>query len=564
MTINAKPFSIAEKIRKRIFYGKPNVYAHVDINQSTDVDVYALDSIASRLGGNISVDAITGTFIYTNNEAGNSYSLEYTIANATSGVKVYHKNIAFDLPTFSLSNVGTPLVTSSPALLNLYLIAKLKTVTFADDNVMAGVDGTGFTAPIASSDAQVYELERVELTQEGTLPTLGSGEQIICKIASVNYIKKDWVGDSNVDIYEPILVKDVPYLADLTTYLNVDPNTMSTPDSTLSFIGRISLLIKKMATKLALFKMTNVVADDVLVYNTTDNKFANMSIFNFIRNYAHTFTKVQSWGGGHTATISGPTTARIIEIPDTGNYFIVNFGTAQDYDENLFADIKKKIDTTLYDLPTGTIVTLFFNMPNAGTVSDEPALLGNFRLAYRVNQTTNLNYSGYQNIEGTSDGSTRPFYLTHGDTIMFQKTNTEWIILSHFNEHKRQLQKLQEVVNTKLTNLKTAWISVGTGGSTPALGTDWTLLSGPFRFRLDSEGNLQFSGVVQAGLASANVIFTLPVGYRPASTVFFSVGGGIGNQNFAGQIGTNGNVEISTSRTTGDILTFTSLIVPLD
>ncbi len=68
------------------------------------------------------------------------------------------------------------------------------------------------------------------------------------------------------------------------------------------------------------------------------------------------------------------------------------------------------------------------------------------------------------------------------------------------------------------------WIYVGSGGSAPAFGTDWTNGGSPWpalAFRHREAGVVDIIGVVSAGAgSSAAALFTLPTGYRPVDQAF--------------------------------------------
>jgi hypothetical protein len=62
------------------------------------------------------------------------------------------------------------------------------------------------------------------------------------------------------------------------------------------------------------------------------------------------------------------------------------------------------------------------------------------------------------------------------------------------------------------------WIYVGSGGSAPAFGTDWTNVGTPWpalAFRHREAGAVDIIGTVEAGVSASGTLFTLPVGYRP-------------------------------------------------
>jgi len=187
--LDPKPFNILDKIVKRVFKGKPAIYADVDINQAISIDEYAFNSIFDNLGA-VSTDfaPTTPTFVQT------ATQLEFEV-DYVGGGKLKYKKTEFDIPAFNFQRLAGSKITISTranAVCNFWLIAKRNTIDFATDPAMGGVDGTGLASPLPSSDAVTYSDERVDMTiGTDVAPTLSSDEEVIVLLCQIAY-KKDW------------------------------------------------------------------------------------------------------------------------------------------------------------------------------------------------------------------------------------------------------------------------------------------------------------------------------------------------------------------------------------
>lgn len=107
-----------------------------------------------------------------------------------------------------------------------------------------------------------------------------------------------------------------------------------------------------------------------------------------------------------------------------------------------------------------------------------------------------------------------------------------------------------KIVNSKITNHVT---NIFTVGVTPAFENSWSALQ-TIKFRVNADGLITFQGIAQRASASANPIFTLPVGYRPDRTVLYPI-----TVNQSGNIldymtiDTDGTVQVTNTVTGGSL-----------
>jgi hypothetical protein len=505
MPLNPKPFSLGDKIIKRIFGGKPKVYADVDINQQTDILVDGLERIANRLGAVTSGFSVTqNTLTATQVISSNTYTLQYDLEYAGGGY-CYCRNARLDIPAFSFA---ATLNTSSLTTISIYLVAKRKVVTFADDNVMGGVDGGGLASPLASSDAQVYYSERVELCQNNTLPTLASDEEVICKLCSVAFTKREWLG--NIGVYGAYLVYDaVPDIRTLD--LIPDPETSSTGLDVIGWLGRLRIYLKKVKAKLDLLYFVNLQPYDILYYNSTNSRFENAPVFDFIRSFAHSYTKMQSWGGGAICTKSTKVSSEFtVYIDGSSNSYILDLeGTANFYSDCFIADIKLKIGAVISTVPTGTIISLKVKSSDQ-TTGNPPGFTTNFDYLYKPTQT-----AAELHTQGNSSNSS-PYYIYHNDVIVLHKTADKWEILSNPKDARRQLKA---VITALTTN---SYLEYNGIGGNPSLTSPRTSLANYEVAVTKSYTNkIKLRGTIVLGNTAAGAILTLPAGYRPAKAATF-------------------------------------------
>lgn len=175
MALIEKPFNALEKIIRAVFKGKPNVYADVDINAQILRQLYSLRDIQKQTG-------LLGSFDATNTSTYDSAGKLFARLTWVD-FDVIFNSMRFQISAGSLNQEFVP--TGYPQL-RVYLIAKKKTVTFADDQTMSGVFGSSLEAPLPGAEHEVYYNERLGYGLDGTLsPTLDTDEEVICPIGSI-------------------------------------------------------------------------------------------------------------------------------------------------------------------------------------------------------------------------------------------------------------------------------------------------------------------------------------------------------------------------------------------
>lgn len=99
-----------------------------------------------------------------------------------------------------------------------------------------------------------------------------------------------------------------------------------------------------------------------------------------------------------------------------------------------------------------------------------------------------------------------------------------------------------------------SWTEIGSGGGAPAFANGFVNYGPPYAtaaYRKDSSGFVHIKGLVKTGAAGA-VMFTLPVGYRPAATQIFAVPDGAGVNTFGRiDIANDGTVKTGGGSPTG-------------
>lgn len=221
--LNPKPFVVAEKIFRRLFKGKPSIFADVDINQQSLIDDQGFKIISSALGGySTGFNPILSGLLW------NGVQMSYTVSSLT-GAKLNYNKIEFDIPSFSLTGSNVPVMPApgyAGSVVNFWLVAEKYTTSFVDDNVLAGIDGPGLGSALPSSDAIRYKNEVVvRSVGSGILPILTTGQEVIsllCQIA-FKYV-------ASTDSYQPYLQKNVINLGEFNLkafpnpFYNTDPS----------------------------------------------------------------------------------------------------------------------------------------------------------------------------------------------------------------------------------------------------------------------------------------------------------------------------------------------------
>jgi hypothetical protein len=384
MPIAPKPFNISEKIRRRIFKPKPNIYSDVDINQETEAIVDAVERIASRLGSvteNLSVTVNTLQLT----KSGGIYTLNYDISLGGNGQYYYGKTVRFDLPNASFASAMAGLAGANPGELptvTIYLIAKVRTVTFAQDPVMSGID-VGF--PLASSDTIQWYGERLAKSENGVLPTLSPDEVLIGKVLSVGYEDVSYTGNPND--YVASLIYEAPDLASITDYIRGFYMGTDSVNSVYEMDGRQWLKIKELNDKVAImlpitlfFDINSPSVGDMLLYTDVGGsfKFRKYTAVNLIRTIDHAMQALFSY---KYANIGGSPTGYYFSSPNNikitagnNNTFEVQVPTNCTILDIIMYRIPPVGPFPAFDvpMPSGTVVHL-----SVSSTNDTPVFGGN-------------------------------------------------------------------------------------------------------------------------------------------------------------------------------------------
>lgn len=316
MPLDAKPFEPADKIKKRVYYGKPNIFADVDINQVTDIDEEGFNQASEALGGLTTNFAPVHTVV-----AWTGSSLQFSLTLSTPG-KLYYNKIAFDIPAFDLQFVTGQLGAINTSggfgdgVVNVWLIATKTVTNFGVDTSIAGVNGPGFISPLPSSDAIQYSSERIAYTIGKNTPVsiLGTDEEVITLLCQNAFkFKLDQPGAEL-----PYLLINTPDKSKLDGILGVG-FPLSYATNVKGVIGNLLKAFNNLGS--AALHLFAGDTDDFIYFPLPNLPVATnftTEVFNRIRNFAHTFLKVVSFKSNTTVTAfdSG---SGLLTIPDDGN-----------------------------------------------------------------------------------------------------------------------------------------------------------------------------------------------------------------------------------------------------
>ena len=318
MAITPKPFAASEKIRRRVFYPKPNLYADVDINQETEAILTGVEAIADKVGAVTTGLTVTQNTLTLTKVITGGYTLNYSITLSTSSAaKCLAKTVEFEIPTPTTVAATGGGITSigAPPTVSVYLVAKRKTVTFVQDQVMSGVNiGAGNQL---ASETIVWYAERVAKSENGAA-FLNAGEEVVAKLFSIGY--EDVIYTGNTADYLPYILMDSPQLSAQTNNARYLMGTDSV-NNLYESIARAWLKIKE-------------------IKNKVDNMYARLvsaessiNLLNIFKTY-HGNTYVTAIGSINTVTISGSyvalipdTTSMEFNLSSSPSYTVVSFGT---------------------------------------------------------------------------------------------------------------------------------------------------------------------------------------------------------------------------------------------
>lgn len=175
MALTPKPYNPLQRIFKAVFRGKPNILADVDVNRYHDILHRSIGDLWKIAGGDFST-------IFTIDSLGYDSSGRLEYAFSWTAFTVVVQGCEFTVPAGSIN--GLTANDDYPSLRG-YLAATKQLVTFADDPVLSGVNGSTLPSALPGADHEVYHSERLIWTVHPDPPALNPGEDLILPIASV-------------------------------------------------------------------------------------------------------------------------------------------------------------------------------------------------------------------------------------------------------------------------------------------------------------------------------------------------------------------------------------------
>lgn len=284
MSLNPKPFNVAEKIRNRTYLPTPGRLTSVDLNQEKEAHLAAFEFSNGKLGAFTKDVAITvNTLSLAKTFGPITYTLTYDITFSGTTPRIFARTVRFDAwtgaaPTFN----GTYGTIITPPTISWWLVAEKQTIDFATDPVMAGVDGPGFPSALSSSDAVVWANEDIIEVRGTTLPALAGNLEYICKVGAVVY-RDDTYLNTAAD-YTPIFVCEAVDTDDLvTSLLNINGTQTlslegSKPNSVVEILQRLAIITNDIYLRLPTL---NAYSDVITVSTTT--VFTNNVIRNLVQ-----------------------------------------------------------------------------------------------------------------------------------------------------------------------------------------------------------------------------------------------------------------------------------------
>ena len=197
--LNPKPFLAESGFLSRVFKGAPAYYAKPDLQQY-------FDSLEHNLGKHNKLvlgDAVGRVVLLTDS----SWNIDKSIYNLHLGVtaplvlEVGKFKVPFvggsldhvDSLVFDGANLVQPTEPATPPTIlesqitNVLLLAKERTITFADDPDKGGIIGPGIPAPLESSDVIEYYDFSLGVFKGLNIPETINGKLVVCVVAQFTF-----------------------------------------------------------------------------------------------------------------------------------------------------------------------------------------------------------------------------------------------------------------------------------------------------------------------------------------------------------------------------------------
>lgn len=197
--LNPKPFLAESGFLSRVFKGAPAYYAKPDLQQYFDSLEHNLDKHNKLVLG----DAVGRVVLLPDS----SWNIDKAIYNLHLGVtdpfvlEVGKFKVSFvggsldhvDSLVFDGTNLVQPTEPATPPTIlesqitNVLLLAKERTITFADDPDKGGIIGPGITAPLESSDVIEYYDFSLGVFKGLAIPETINGKLVVCVVAQFTF-----------------------------------------------------------------------------------------------------------------------------------------------------------------------------------------------------------------------------------------------------------------------------------------------------------------------------------------------------------------------------------------
>lgn len=197
--LNPKPFLAESGFLSRVFKGAPAYYAKPDLQQYFDSLEHNLDKHNKVVLG----DAVGRVVLLPDS----SWNIDKSIYNLHLGVtdplvlEVGKFKVTFvggsldhvDSLVFDGTNLVQPTEPATPPTIlenqitNVLLLAKERTITFADDPYKGGIIGPGIPAPLESSDVIEYYDFSLGVFKGLDIPETSNGKLVVCVVAQFTF-----------------------------------------------------------------------------------------------------------------------------------------------------------------------------------------------------------------------------------------------------------------------------------------------------------------------------------------------------------------------------------------
>lgn len=185
-----KPFLATAGFIKRLWKGFPAFYAQPDLQQYFDSIEHNLLSHSRLTLGDVSSTISIGAASSWN--PGKSVYNLVLEQNAEMVIDFYKFKVSFPVNHFSYSNSfsfngNDSGVSPRSSMVNVWLVATKRVVTFAEDSQKSGITGPTIQTPLESSDVEEYHNFSLTSTVGDTVPTTLLGQDVLVCVAQFSF-----------------------------------------------------------------------------------------------------------------------------------------------------------------------------------------------------------------------------------------------------------------------------------------------------------------------------------------------------------------------------------------